>query len=195
MKRLTKVLMDRGSGLNIMYVEMLDAMGIDRVRIWPTGAPFHGIMPGKQAMPLGQIDLPITFEDPSNYRIETLTFEVVKFQGTYHAILRHPCYAKFMVIPNYTYLKLKLLGPYRVITIGTSFQRAYECEVECCEHAIAIISSKELTTIIKEVAEEAPNPKRSTGSFELVEGAKEVLIDPSSSKSKVVRIGPTLFSE
>jgi hypothetical protein len=29
MKRLTKVLMDGGSGLNIMYVETLDAMGID----------------------------------------------------------------------------------------------------------------------------------------------------------------------
>ena len=33
MKRLTKVLIDRGSGLNIMYAEMLDAMGIDRSRI------------------------------------------------------------------------------------------------------------------------------------------------------------------
>jgi hypothetical protein len=28
-----KKLMDRGSGLNIMYVEMLDAMGINRSRI------------------------------------------------------------------------------------------------------------------------------------------------------------------
>ena len=52
-KRLTKVLMDGGSGLNIMYAEMLDAMGIDRARIRPTGAPFHGIMPRKQAGPLG----------------------------------------------------------------------------------------------------------------------------------------------
>ena len=53
MKQLTKVLMDGGSDLNIMYVEMLDAMGIDRSRVRPTEAPFHGIMPRKQAMPLG----------------------------------------------------------------------------------------------------------------------------------------------
>ena len=53
--------------------------------------------------------------------METLTFEVVGFHGTYHAILRRPCYAKFMAIPNYTYLKLKMLGPCRVITIDTSF--------------------------------------------------------------------------
>ena len=65
-KQLTKVLMDGGSGLNIMYAKILDAMGIDRSSIQLTGAPFHGIMPGKQAMPLGQIDLPITFGGPSN---------------------------------------------------------------------------------------------------------------------------------
>jgi hypothetical protein len=47
MKRLTKVLMDGGSGLNIMYAETLDAMGIDQSRIRPTRVPFHGIIPGK----------------------------------------------------------------------------------------------------------------------------------------------------
>ena len=82
--------MDGGSGLNIMYAEMLDTMGVDRARIRPTEAPFHGIMPRKQAIPLGQIDLPVTFGDPSNYRTETLTFEVVGFYGTYHAILGCP---------------------------------------------------------------------------------------------------------
>ena len=97
--------------------------------------------------------------------------------------------------PQLTYLKRKMLGPCGVITISTSFQRAYECEVECCEHAVAIVASKELAAIRKEVAEEAPNPKRSARSFELVEGAKEVLIDPSGSKGKVVHIGTTLSSE
>ena len=58
-----------------------------------------------------------------------------------------------------------------------------------------IIASGELATIRKEVAEEALDPKRSTGSFKLVEGAKEVLIDPSSPKGKVVRIGTTLSSK
>ena len=75
-------------------------------------------------MPFGQIDLPITFRDLSNYRMETLTFEVVGFHGTYHAILGRPCYAKFMVVPNYTYLKLKMPGLGGVITISTSFQSA-----------------------------------------------------------------------
>ena len=146
-------------------------------------------------MPLGQVDLPITFGDPSNYRMETLTFEVVGFHGTYDAILGHPCYAKFMAIPNYTYLKLKMTGLGGVITIGTSFQHAYECEVECCDHATAIVTSGELATLKEEVTEEAPDAKKSTGSFESVEGSKEVLIDPNSSEGKMVHIGTALSSE
>jgi hypothetical protein len=86
-KRLSKVLTDGGSDLNIIYIEVLDAMGVDRACVWPTRAPFHDIVLGKQAKPLGQIDLPVTFGDKSNFRTETLTFEVVSFHGTYHAIL------------------------------------------------------------------------------------------------------------
>jgi hypothetical protein len=42
-------------------------------------APFHGIIPGKRVQPVGQLDLPIYFVTPSNFRKETLTFEVVEF--------------------------------------------------------------------------------------------------------------------
>ncbi|XP_066354921.1 uncharacterized protein [Miscanthus floridulus] len=167
MKRLTKVLMDGGSSLNIMYAETLDAMGIDWSCVRSLGAPFHGIVPGKPAMLL----------------------------GTYLAILGQPCCAKFMAIPNYTYLKLKMLGLHGIITIGTTFQRAYECEVECYEHPSAIIAFEELTIIKDGTTEEAPDSKRSAGSFELAEGVKEVLIDPSSSEGKVVRIGTMLSSK
>ena len=72
-----------------------------------------------------------------------------------------------MTVPNYTYLKLNMLGLCGVITIGTSFQCAYECEVKCCEHVMAIVASKELVAIRKEVAEEAPDPKWSAKSSDL----------------------------
>jgi len=100
-----------------------------------------------------------------------------------------------MAVPNHTYLKLEMSGPCGVITIGTSFQLTYECEVECCEHAASIVTSKELATIREEIVEETLGPKRLAESFEPVEGAKEVLIDPSDSEGKVVCIGTTLSSE
>ena len=63
-----------------------------------------------------------------------------------------------MANPNYTYLKLKMSGPGGVITIGTSFQHVYECEVECCDHTAAILASAELAPLRKEIAKEAPDP-------------------------------------
>ena len=86
-------------------------------------------------------------------------------------------------------------GPLGVITVDTSFQRAHECEVECCGHATGIVASGELATLKEEVIEEAPNVKKSSRSFELMEGSKEVLVDPSSSEGKKVRIRTALSSE
>ncbi|XP_066347530.1 uncharacterized protein [Miscanthus floridulus] len=120
---------------------------------------------------------------------------MVGFPRTFHAILGHPCYAKFIAVPNYTYLKLKMPGPHGVVTVSTSFCRAYECEVKCCRHAIVVIASKELATLREEVIEEVPNAKRSSRSFESMEGSKEVLMDPSSSEGKKVHIGTALSSE
>jgi hypothetical protein len=127
--------------------------------------------------------------------MKVLTFEVVGFHRTYHAILGRPCYAMFMAVPNYTYLKLNMLGPCGVITIGTSFQRACKCEVECYELAVAAIASKELAVIRKETTEEAPDSKRLARSFEPREGTKEVLIDPSSSDDKVLHISANLSAK
>jgi hypothetical protein len=132
--RLTKVLMDGGSSLKIIYAETLGLLEIDLSMIRAGAAPFHGIIPGKHVQPLGQLDLPICFGTPSNFRRETLTFEVVGFQGTYHAVLGRPCYAKFMVVLNYTYLKLKMSGPNGVITAGSTYRHTYECDVECVEY-------------------------------------------------------------
>jgi hypothetical protein len=45
-----------------------------------------------------------------------------------------------MAVPNYTYLKLKMLGPKGIITVGSTYYHAYECDVECVEYAEAIAS-------------------------------------------------------
>jgi hypothetical protein len=43
-------------------------MGIPKSQIRASAAPFHGITPGKRVQPLGQIDLPVCFGTPSNFR-------------------------------------------------------------------------------------------------------------------------------
>jgi hypothetical protein len=190
--RLTKVLMDGGSSLNIIYAETLGLLGIDLSTIQAGAAPFHGIVPGKRVLPLGQLDLPVCFETPSNFRRETLTLEVVGFRGTYHAVLGRPCYAKFMAVPNYTYLKVKMLGPNGIITVGSTYRHAYECDVECVEYAEAIAESEALIADLECLSKKAPDAKRHAGNFEPAEVVKTVALDPNNDACKQVRIGSEL---
>ena len=57
--RFTKVLMDGGSSLNILYAHTLELMGIGLDKLCPSTSPFHSVAPGKRVQPLGQIDLPV----------------------------------------------------------------------------------------------------------------------------------------
>jgi hypothetical protein len=69
--------MDGASGLNIVYMSTLESMGIQRSQLHPSSTPFHGVVPGMEVVPLGRIDLLVTFGDEGNFHKETLTFEVV----------------------------------------------------------------------------------------------------------------------
>ena len=146
-----------------------------------------------QAYPLGYIDLPITFGDRANFRSEVLTFEVVDFSGSYHAILGQPCYAKFMAIPNYTYLKLKMSGPNDIITMGSTFLHAYTCDREHYELATAVINSTELSELGNSATPVVPdcNGTTSLSAFHPTEETKAVEIDPTD-LTKTVRIGTKL---
>ena len=164
--------MDGGSGLNILYVDTLDAMRIPRSELRPTSSPFHGVIPGAQAYPLGQIDLPVMFGDRANFRSEVLTFEVVDFLGSYHAILGRP---------YYTYLKLKMSGPNGVIIVGSTISHAYTCDREHFELATAVINSSELPRLGELSIPVVPDCNKPTSStaFRPLEETKAVGIDPT----------------
>jgi hypothetical protein len=190
--RLTKVLMDRGNSLNIIYAETLGLLEIDLSTIRAGVVPFHRIIPGKRVLPLGQLDLPVCFGTPSNFQKETLMFKVVGFRGTYHAVLGRSCYAKFMVVPNYTYLKLKMSGPNGVITVGSTYRHTYACDMECVEYAEALAESEALIADLECLSKEVPDAKRHAGNFEPAEAVKSVALDPSNDACKQVRIGSEL---
>ncbi|XP_039815200.1 uncharacterized protein LOC120678105 [Panicum virgatum] len=101
-----------------------------------------------------------------------------------------------MVIPNYTYLKMKMSGPKGVISIGSSFEHAYECDVECIEHAEALAIDEALAAQLQEMAEEAMDSKKwHAGNFKPTEGTKEVPLDPKTPNGKALKISATLDSK
>jgi hypothetical protein len=111
--------MDAGSGINLIYVRTLKAMNtsLDWLQ-----CSFHGIVPGSANHPLGRIELEVCFADSGNFRREKLEFKVMDWPSQYHKILGRPAFARFMALPHYAYLALKIPGPKGVITVKGSFE-------------------------------------------------------------------------
>ena len=84
---LTRVLIDGGSGLNLLFASTITKMGIDiSDKLKPSKAPFYGIVPGNASTPIDTVILLVSFDTPDNYRTELIKFEVADFESSYHAI-------------------------------------------------------------------------------------------------------------
>ena len=59
-----------------------------------------------------------------------MNFFVVDFDTTYHAILGRPALTKFMAMPHYVYLVLKIPMEQGILTLRANVSTAYECERE-----------------------------------------------------------------
>jgi hypothetical protein len=125
-----RVFMDAGSGINLIYARTLKAMSISLENVKLTDCSFHGIVLGSTNHPLGKIELDVCFGDSGNYRREKLEFEVMDWPSQYHAILGRPALAKFMAVPHYAYLTLKILGPKGTLTVQGSFEVSNTCDKE-----------------------------------------------------------------
>ena len=82
---LTRVLMDGGSSLNLLYQDTVRKMGIDPSRIKPTKTTFKGIIRGVEANWTASVTLEVVFGSLDNFRSEELIFDIVPFRSGYQA--------------------------------------------------------------------------------------------------------------
>ena len=126
---MSRVFMDGGSGLNILFASTVRKMNIVLENLAPTETTFHSVEPGKPIVPMGKLYLDVVFGTPDNFRLEKLEFEVVDWPSQYHAILGRPAYACFLMVPHYAYLKVKIPGKDgRVITVHGDLARSDMCD-------------------------------------------------------------------
>jgi hypothetical protein len=135
--RLNKVLIDGGSGINVLFTKTLKKMKLDITHILTKStSPFYGIVPRNAAISLGSVVLPVTFgESRDNYHTEYVKFEVANFETSYHAILGRPAIAKFMAVPHYTYLVLNMPSPVGVLSLQGDLKISHDCDTEDVEIA------------------------------------------------------------
>jgi hypothetical protein len=88
------------------------------------------------------VTLPITFGTQENYRTKYIYFEVASFETSYHEILGRPTLAKFMAIPNHTYLVLKMPRLNEVLSIYGNVKTSYSCETENIDLSATLELSK-----------------------------------------------------
>jgi hypothetical protein len=121
------VLVDGGSSINVTFPRIVLGLGVALKELHESDTPFFGIVPTEGEYPLGHIYMSVTFGTPKNYRTEFLRFKVASFDCGYNTIIGRPGLAKFMAIPHYLYMILKMPGPQGIITMRADFQGAAEC--------------------------------------------------------------------
>ncbi|KAK1613717.1 hypothetical protein QYE76_019234 [Lolium multiflorum] len=150
--RFSRVLIDGGSSINILYRDTARKLGIQEAELRPTPTVFHGIVPGHCCQPIGRITLEVMFGKPDHFRTERIEFEVVDLVSPYHALLGRPALTKFMAVPHYGYLKMKLPGPKGVITVAGDYRRSMDCATQSSKMAQTLVIATEKQLIHDAVA-------------------------------------------
>jgi hypothetical protein len=198
--RLNEVLIDSGSGLNVLFTKTLKKLKLDITHmLTKSTSPFYSIVLGNAAIPLGSVVPPVTFwESRDNYHTEYVKFEVADFETSYHAILARPAIAKFMAVPHYTYLVLKMSSPAGVLSLQGDLKISHNCDTEAVEIASTNQvpnAMMEIYAASKKVAPSELNIPEKSDKANKPQLAEEVLVKTidlgtgDSSKTTTIRAG------
>ncbi|XP_020180566.1 uncharacterized protein [Aegilops tauschii subsp. strangulata] len=112
-------------------------------QLLPSRTVFHGIVPGLSYSPIGKIKIYVIFGDRDHFRREAIWFEVVDLESPYHVLLGRPALAKFMVVPHYAYLKMKIPGTKGIITINGDYEKSSACAAASSRLAESLVIAAE----------------------------------------------------
>jgi hypothetical protein len=122
---------------------------------------------------------------------------VVDISSPYHALLGRPALAKFMAVPHYAYLKIKLPGPKGVITVTGSFKKSLACAKESSQLAEALVIAEEKRQLLHHVElaqQDVPVCQLPVEQFRPANDTKKILLDESD-PTKYVIIGTGLSAK
>nr|XP_027101487.1 uncharacterized protein LOC113722282 [Coffea arabica] len=111
-KMLPKVLIDNGSALNICPWSTLEKLGLQDIKLRPSGTIIRGF-DGAQREPIGEVDLVIEI-GPAQFQI---TCQVMHFLSVYNVLLGRPWIHKSGAVPSSLHQLLKFVVNDKLITI------------------------------------------------------------------------------
>ncbi|XP_020154640.1 uncharacterized protein [Aegilops tauschii subsp. strangulata] len=128
--------------------------------------------------------------------------QVVDLESPYHALLGRPALAKFMAVPHYAYLKMKMPSSKGILTIAGDYKQSSACAADSSRLTESLVIAAEKRLLDRVVAmagkqpEMSPNPKESEaeGSFKPAKETKKIPLDPEHPERHTV-IGANLDSK
>lgn len=200
--RFSRVLIDGGSSINILYKDTREKLGIRQRQLQSSRTVFHGIVPGLSCSPISKILIDVLFGDKDHFRRESIWFEVVDLESPYHALLGRPTLAKFMAVPHYAYLKRKMPSSKGILTITGDYKKSSACASESSRLAESLVITAEKRLLDRVVAmatkqpEMSPDPKESEaeGLFKSAKETQKIPLDPEHPERYAV-IGAHLNSK
>jgi hypothetical protein len=118
---------------------------------------------------------------------------VADFEGIYHAILGRPALTKFMAVPHYSYLVLKMPTEQGVLTLRDNVYTAYTYE----EESFKVVEATDLSICMEQTLVDASKipasqlgiPKRQAPQKHIKsnEHKKIQLVDDDPSKTALIR--------
>ncbi|KAK1646270.1 hypothetical protein QYE76_064075 [Lolium multiflorum] len=194
--KFSKVLIDNGSSINIMYKHTMRTLGITENMLQPTHTTFHGIVPGLSCAPIGKVRVDVSFGGRDNCRVENIEFEVVDLDSPYHALLGRPALAAFMASTHTAYLKMKMPAPRGPLTVVGNYKVSMETasagsnlaeslviaeEKKRMQTAVALAQSSKLSLA-------AMSGNLASPAFKPTNETKDIVLDPAYLE-RTVRIG------
>ena len=180
----------------------MEKLGIKQKQLQPSRTVFHGIVPGLSHSPIGNIKIDVLFGDRDHLRREAVWFEVVDLESPYHALLGRPALAKFMAVPHYAYLKMKMPSTKGIITVSGDYKKSSACAAANSRLAESLVIAAEKRLLDRVVAmagkqpDMSPDPKESEaeGSFKPARETKKITLEPEHLKRYAV-VGTNLDSK
>ncbi|KAI4980443.1 hypothetical protein ZWY2020_020928 [Hordeum vulgare] len=86
----SRVLVNGGCSINILYCDTLLKLGLKETHLQPTRTVFHGIVPGQSCSPIGKIRLDVLFCSENHFLREPVWFKVVDLSIPYYVLLGRP---------------------------------------------------------------------------------------------------------
>jgi hypothetical protein len=117
--KLNKVLIDGGSGLNVLFTKTLKKMKLDITHmLTKSTSPVYDIVPGNAAIPLGSVVLPVTFGKQGTTTVPSTSSSKLRTSKlpTMPSLADRLSPSSWLY-PHYTYLVLKMPSPAGVLSL------------------------------------------------------------------------------